>query len=136
MLNNLMNVFPDWLALVQAWLHWIASWVSVMADKSCSLFVALLTVIHAACGSYINHRVTWHTIFSYTEEDGDVSVIVRVGTSFGFSDRLQGKVILQRFGQHNVYRLLIDGHLPPSDGENGMEAMGERLVGAVYLPME
>ena len=90
--------------------------------------------IHRWCGWYVDSRITWTTLFSYTESHNNgIDIVIRVDTSFGFNERVQGHVILQQFGNHNLYRLLISGHLPPGE-ENSGQFYGKPLVGAVYLP--
>jgi hypothetical protein len=130
-------------AMVQAWIHQFCSLASSIANQAKRGFLLVVSAIHRACGFFINPpRVNWVTLFAFTpdpENLEDVTIVVRVVTAFGFNERAQGCVALQRYGMDSsLFRLLIDGHLPPpeldNDGGSVERVKGVPIVGAVYFP--
>jgi hypothetical protein len=116
--------------------RWFHYGFNAMVRTFCSVFLAVVSGIHWCCGLCLDRNVTWKTLFSYTEShDNGVDIVIRVETSFGFNERVQGNVVVQQFGSHRLYRLLLSGHFPPVD-HNGEHVLipGDSFVGAIYLP--
>lgn len=134
MLADFFAIVSSLLVIAEASFHGLRYGFAAMGVWCCSLLHAVISGIHGWCGWYVDSRITWKTLFSITESHTNgMDIVVRVETSFGFNERVQGHVILQQFGNHNLYRLLISGHLPPLE-ENSEQIHGKPLVGAVYLP--
>lgn len=89
--------------------------------------------LHTACYIILDPHVAWRPCFSFIQESEDVTVVVRLSTTFGFDDRVQGRFVLERFGRYQHFRLLIDGHEVTTD-DDGNRVKGKRMIGAVYFP--
>jgi hypothetical protein len=127
-------------------------WTAFAAHAS-SCFPAIVSRIYYTCGLLIAPRVTWVTLFASNkgkESDEHVTVVVRTEATFGFNQRVQGHVMFQQYGtQSNLFRLVVDGYLPPdADSEGGKgndkpvsgdtegtkKDIGKRVIGALYFP--
>jgi hypothetical protein len=104
-----------------------------------SYFLLLIGAIHSASGRFLRRRVHWTTLFAFTEDmNDDATAVVRVESTMGFQERVQGHFLFQQYGTSNLFRIVINGHLPPSteDTDNGVNSKtkGQRVDGAINLP--
>jgi hypothetical protein len=149
MLTDLTNSVSYWLAMMQAWVYLLWSLACMLPGRVSSWFIFAITCIHYRCSLLINSRANWVTLFEYSDRAcKDVTAVVRVDTSFGFNEKVQGRVTFQRYGTSILFRLLIDGHLPPVVGSMNADANtaattesaepqhGEckHITGAIYFP--
>lgn len=133
MFSSLVRAISSWFAVLDSWIQSVLSAAAAAIEFGQSSFLFFVCLLHSACIRILAPRNQWKTLFAFTEESDEVAVVIRVGTAFGFDDRIQGRFMLQQGSFGNLYRVLVDGNLV-TDDDNGEQVKGKRITGAIYFP--
>ena len=125
--SSTMSSLQSVRKVVQSKLAWIGSLTAMIKV----LVVKIASFLHRWLGVMVAKPVAWETLWSSVPYCEDVTVVMRVETSFLVDTRVEGFLQLQKYGR--VFRFAMDGHTVLTD-EDGISSKGQRFYGCVYLP--
>ncbi|CAB9503616.1 unknown protein [Seminavis robusta] len=103
-----------------------------------AFFLRSVTVIHSACGIIIGPTASWKTLFDMDQDESiRPACTIRATASFGFDSRVQvANFQLQQFGNHNLFRVVLDGDFVVDKPHAKAPMKGDATAGTIYFPTD
>lgn len=113
------------------WIVWKLSFLTPWLAGIHSLILAIVGFVHRLSGSILSHEVEWDLVWTSVPVCADVTVVVRVTTTFGVNTKVEGFLAL--YHRCGIYRVLVDGH-EVVHNDDGIPTKGDIFYGSFYLP--
>lgn len=113
--------------------HWFLLKFAIVApwlDALMRFFYCCIQLVHRMSGAMLSDPVAWDVCWSSVPYCKELTIVVRIASTFGLNKRVQGFILLQSYGR--VYCLLIDGYEVVTNDRGSSK--GDHFYGAIYLP--
>jgi hypothetical protein len=131
LLESLQPVVDSFCGIFGFLFHFFSAFFSTVH----AYFISALQAIHRLTGNILGDPMYWDVVWSSVPYCNELTMVVKVETTYGLNKTVQGFVVLEQNGR--LFRLVVDGCevLKSYDVESTVTSVkGDKFYKAFYLP--